>query len=214
MSNPSVSSFHQTLKSIRPREITPPPLWQLLPCSNAKGDPLTLKQACSRENPGSAMCVQSLDDSRDIAIRITYRISLRSSSLWEPRHPSLKVVTPISVLVRLFRPTLNKPQRALLRARLRFSFFHGVVLVAFQRELKSILEGGGFGENKQCATTRKGQEQSSMKLELHSLPNRRSGKQALHFSPLRGKLSRSWIGVIMILPQVHLRKPCYDFTFL
>jgi hypothetical protein len=49
------------------------------------------------------MCVQNLDDSRDIAIRITYRISLRSSSLWEPRHPSLKVVIPY-ILVRLFRP--------------------------------------------------------------------------------------------------------------
>ena len=23
-----------------------------------------------------------------------------------------------------------------------------------------------------------------------------------------------WIGVVMILPQVHLRKPCYDFSFL
>jgi hypothetical protein len=77
----------------------------------------TLRQACYRENPGSAMCVQNLDDSRGLAIRITYRISLRSSSLWEPRHPLLKVV-------------------------------------------------------------------------------------------------RSWIGVVMILPQVHLRKPCYDFTFL
>jgi hypothetical protein len=22
------------------------------------------------------------------------------------------------------------------------------------------------------------------------------------------------LGVVMILPQVHLRKPCYDFTFL
>ena len=38
------------------------------------------------------MCVQSFDDSRGFAIRITYRISLRSSSLWEPRHPLLKVV--------------------------------------------------------------------------------------------------------------------------
>ena len=38
------------------------------------------------------MCVQNFDDSRSLAIRITYRISLRSSSLWEPRHPSLKVV--------------------------------------------------------------------------------------------------------------------------
>ena len=50
-----------------------------------------LKQACSQEYPESAMCVQSLDDSLDSAIRITYRISLRSSSLREPRHPPLKV---------------------------------------------------------------------------------------------------------------------------
>ena len=40
------------------------------------------------------MCVQNLNDSRGLAIRITYRISLRSSSLWEPRHPLLKVVVP------------------------------------------------------------------------------------------------------------------------
>ena len=52
----------------------------------------TLQQACSQEYPGSARCVQSFDDSLDSAIRITYRISLRSSSMWEPRHPSLKVV--------------------------------------------------------------------------------------------------------------------------
>ena len=38
------------------------------------------------------MCVQNFDDSRSFAIRITYRISLRSSSLWEPRHPLLQVV--------------------------------------------------------------------------------------------------------------------------
>ena len=41
---------------------------------------------------GSAMCVQRFDDSRNSAIRITYRISLRSSSLQEPRYPLLKVV--------------------------------------------------------------------------------------------------------------------------
>ncbi len=50
----------------------------------------TLKQACFPW--GSAMCVQRLDDSRS-AIRITYRISLRSSSSQEPRYPLLKVVT-------------------------------------------------------------------------------------------------------------------------
>ena len=52
----------------------------------------TLRQACSQAYPGSARCVQSFDDSLDSASRKTYRISLRSSSLWEPRHPSLKVL--------------------------------------------------------------------------------------------------------------------------
>ena len=42
------------------------------------------------------MCVQNFDDSRGLAIRITYRISLRSSSLWEPRHPLLKVVMSLA----------------------------------------------------------------------------------------------------------------------
>ena len=40
----------------------------------------------------SADCVQKFDDSQNSAIHITYRISLRSSSLREPRDPLLKVV--------------------------------------------------------------------------------------------------------------------------
>ena len=40
----------------------------------------------------SAICVQSFDDSLNSAIRTTYRISLRSSSLFMPRYPSTKVV--------------------------------------------------------------------------------------------------------------------------
>src|ERR1700733_2172618 len=39
-----------------------------------------------------AMCVQRFDDSLDSAIHITYRISLRSSSMPEPRDPLLKVL--------------------------------------------------------------------------------------------------------------------------
>ena len=39
----------------------------------------------------SASCVQGSDDSRNSAIRIAYRTLLRSSSLWEPRYPSLKI---------------------------------------------------------------------------------------------------------------------------
>ena len=38
-----------------------------------------------------AGCVRKSDDSRNSAIRIAYRISLRSSSSWEPRYPSLKI---------------------------------------------------------------------------------------------------------------------------
>lgn len=41
----------------------------------------------------SATCVQRFDDSLSSAIRITYRISLRSSSMREPRDPLLKVLT-------------------------------------------------------------------------------------------------------------------------
>lgn len=52
----------------------------------------TLKWVCYQAYPDSAMCVRNFNDSRGFAIRITYRISLRSSLLWEPRHPLPKVV--------------------------------------------------------------------------------------------------------------------------
>ena len=51
-----------------------------------------LEETCFQAEPASAICVQSLDDSLNSAIRITYRISLRSSSLREPRYPSAGVV--------------------------------------------------------------------------------------------------------------------------
>ena len=43
-------------------------------------------------NASGAICVQRFDDSRNSAIHTTYRISLRSSSLREPRYPLLRVV--------------------------------------------------------------------------------------------------------------------------
>jgi hypothetical protein len=42
--------------------------------------------------PEGAMCVQRFDDSLNSAIHITFRISLRSSSMPEPRDPLLKVL--------------------------------------------------------------------------------------------------------------------------
>ena len=76
----------------RPAPGHPPPKGRVpKTASSVEWSLQALKQACSQEYPESAMCVQSLDDSLDSAIRITYRISLRSSSLREPRHPPLKV---------------------------------------------------------------------------------------------------------------------------
>ena len=46
------------------------------------------------------MCVQRFDDSLNSAIHITYRISLRSSSMWEPRDPLLKVLTFLFLMFR------------------------------------------------------------------------------------------------------------------
>ena len=51
---------------------------------------MTLKQPCLSIK-GGARCVQRLDDSHS-AVRIMYRISLRSSSSREPRYPLPKVV--------------------------------------------------------------------------------------------------------------------------
>src|SRR4051812_8051320 len=48
--------------------------------------------------PKGAMCVQRFDDSLNSAIHTTYRISLRSSSMPEPRDPLLKVL--IQLLIR------------------------------------------------------------------------------------------------------------------
>ena len=66
-------------------------------CPRAVGRPsvdglLTPRQACPREGPSGATCVQRLDGSRDSAIHTTYRISLRSSSMREPRYPLPRVI--------------------------------------------------------------------------------------------------------------------------
>ena len=54
---------------------------------------IPIEQYSNKYTPkGSAICVQRFDDSQSSAIRITYRISLRSSSNQEPRYPSHIVV--------------------------------------------------------------------------------------------------------------------------
>ena len=57
--------------------------------------------------PKGAMCVQRFDDSLNSAIHTTYRISLRSSSMPEPRDPLLKVLISYCVC---FAQTIQLPQ--------------------------------------------------------------------------------------------------------
>ncbi len=70
--------------------------------TECRGAGSILKEAYSEAIPRSAICVQNFDDSLSFAIRITYRISLRSSSLRGPRYPLLKVV---HYIVSLFEVT-------------------------------------------------------------------------------------------------------------
>lgn len=92
---------------------------------NAEWGSRTLRQACYREDPESAMCVQSFNDSRGLAIRITYRISLRSSSLWEPRHPPLKVVHDFVFQLRPPRSSrVERPQSSAQLFSFRFCMSH------------------------------------------------------------------------------------------
>ena len=135
---------------------------------------MTLKEAYSVPKHTSAICVQSFDDSLNSAIHITYRISLRSSSLREPRYPLLRVLdrfdfASMCVVKHTTRPhTIVHKQKSLV--------VDAVVtpLSAYIQMRKHIYI------HQETSTFRKG-----------------------------------WYGfTIMILPQVHLRKPCYDFYFL
>ena len=123
--------------------------------------------------PGGAICVQRLDDSLNSAIHITYRSSLRSSSMPEPRDPLLKVLTDLS----------KTHSDDSLSDRVRVGVSGG------------RSPGGG------CPPTapRKGAGPPKQRGTIDT-----DGRLAPRRVP------RS----LMILPQVHLRKPCYDFYFL
>ena len=153
------------------------------------------------------MCVQNFDDSRGFAIRITYRISLRSSSLWEPRHPLLKVV--------LVEHWSSDQQRRTSSRILQTKSSSGHASSSNPRQ---PLYDTGF------VRVKKGTQQSvcpglpwrgiAFLFFVCGLPWPHTCAKAL--CGLRNGTSRPkvLVCVVMILPQVHLRKPCYDFTFL
>ena len=108
--------------------------------------------------PRSARCVQRFDDSLNSAIHITYRISLRSSSMGEPRDPLSKVI--------FYYKMLRSKQKCVW------------------------YEVGRAIDKRQP-------------LPVHRCIKRRIGWD-----------ESTTIDSLMILLQVHLQKPCYDFYFL
>ena len=136
----------------------------------------------------SAICVQRLDDSRNSAIHTTYRISLRSSSLREPRYPLLRVVLALQVAAGdIAKSTVC---------------FRAGVQVQKMRRPPGDPPPKGKGPPARPERTdpfeagRLGEETSS--------PFDRDGARGHRVGSIDS----------MILPQVHLRKPCYDFSFL
>ena len=153
----------------------------------------TLRQTCPRLQTEGAICVQRLDDSRNSAIHTTYRSLLRSSSTHEPRGPPLEVVSLLRCLLD------NKDQPKPMRS-------------TSSSTKKSF-------KNRGPAASRRGRRRDlSRRLASPSdpretSPETRQRRASAWCTEDQGKrFPRSL--TVMILPQVHLRKPCYDFYFL
>ena len=140
------------------------------------------------------MCVQNLNDSRGLAIRITYRISLRSSSLWEPRHPPVRVVWH-------FRFCQNRRSASRSSRSQSFGVQHSLVRPYCFMNWRVDDWGRNRPHIRSKASARPARRQSM------GTPMKK------HPEGFAGLYERMDI-MVMILPQVHLRKPCYDFTFL
>ena len=156
---------------------------------------------------GNARCVQSLDDSLNSAIHITYRISLRSSSLREPRYPSTGVV-----LRGLWGADDRRPPKAADDARTRGVGQRGAPRDDTRRAAHALPNDASAHTLGRMPT----------RPQPEPPPERTHGRGHAEADPKGGppaarkpKFARGseWIPV-MILPQVHLRKPCYDFSFL
>ena len=184
------------LKPVRPRAQRPPSSGP--PGGGAlRGVEVPLEETCSTAELGSAICVQNFDDSLNSAIRITYRISLRSSSLREPRYPSAGVVGFHKLRQRRRESPRCAREGAVgrgeprARPRRNTSTPHSP-----RRETRGVRARVGSGEPP-------GQPRA---------PRERGARDGVRRGTVQHRcgLERP----VMILPQVHLRKPCYDFSFL
>ena len=140
-----------------------------------------------------ATCVQRLDGSRDSAIHTKYRISLRSSSMREPRYPLPRVV----LFIYSNRSRSNRRGRVTVSGAPTAGIVSLSFLDAFRARVR-LVPGARGGPTR---TRRGGSGACSRPLAPLECCNVFAG-------PSAGQVST------MILPQVHLRKPCYDFSFL
>ncbi|KAK5802553.1 hypothetical protein PVK06_030155 [Gossypium arboreum] len=156
-----------------------------------------------------ATCVQRLDGSRDSVIHTKYRISLRSSSMREPRYPLPRVV--LYTLRQKNNITEALTPRTVRRQEM-CPFFHFDSLARFAPGVCSFCieevdpnispHPMGRGTTGPVAPTRgDGNRRRCTRTTSDVVYNAFTGRSARKVST-------------MILPQVHLRKPCYDFSFI
>lgn len=143
-----------------------------------------MRQACPRDGPSGATRVQRLDGSRDSAIHTTYRISLRSSSMREPRYPLPGVISFYSKP----RQTTQCLSESLSASAIRVPWRHSAP----------------------CSDTTTSMPRKTQKVDAGGAEEVAPPRQVV----LHVRRSCSRKATTMILPQVHLRKPCYDFSFL
>jgi hypothetical protein len=142
-----------------------------------------------------ATCVQRLDGSRDSAIHTKYRISLRSSSMREPRYPLPRVVLTYRI-----RRTPNRTPS-----------------LGRQGSANSLDDPWrGFAPGFVCAAEKAApvhrQARHRIQPTDQESPRPKGPEPPVCFYRFTGRSARQVS--TMILPQVHLRKPCYDFSFL
>ncbi|KAK4280183.1 hypothetical protein QN277_011839 [Acacia crassicarpa] len=134
-----------------------------------------------------ATCVQRLNGSQDSTIHTKYRISLRSSSMREPRYLLPRVISDAQMARGMALGDRCRSRAASERASLSFS-------VPWRLGHRGLVAGGGLG---------------------HALALPPPSRLALPPPSSCSFAGRSFrVDATMILPQVHLRKPCYDFSFL
>ena len=151
-------------------------------------------------NAGSAICVQRLDDSLNSAIHTRYRSLLRSSSMHEPRGPPLEVVNFRFATDSTQKRQTDRNRKKMKRDRearrgargRRESSPASARLSSGRREPPTVYF---------LRSSERGEERKGLFLPRDLLNDSRGSRQNAPKT-------------LMILPQVHLRKPCYDFYFL